>query len=75
MFLRRNVANYPRIIPVTPSYLELWNSLVETVLLRFHNACFSDEREKIIPVTPFLSGTLSNYMSNSSHLKIYMIYM
>ena len=23
MFLWRNVANYPRIIPVTPSYLEL----------------------------------------------------
>ena len=29
---------------------------------------------KIIPVTPFSSGTLSNYMSNSSDLKIYMIY-
>ena len=27
MFLWRNVANYPRIIPVTPTYLELCSGI------------------------------------------------
>ena len=30
MFLWRNVANYPQIIPVTPSYLELCSMVLMT---------------------------------------------